>query len=106
MSKDLLGSLPTGSSDWDTTRNAVYRLAATQRSIRHHVADQLARDIAEIERASAALCKAEPALEVWTDRPSTEAYKPRSVWLLIGVVWVSTACVTAGAIVAIVALVG
>lgn len=78
-------------------------------------ADQLARDIAEIERASAALRKAEPALESWTDSPvgawSEDApagslHKPRPVWLLIGLLWLSTALVTAGAVAAIARMAG
>ncbi len=68
--------------------------------------DQLEDDIAEIERASAALCKAEPALESWTIPPARPMQKPRPIWLLIGVLWLSTALVTLGAVVAIAALVG
>ena len=68
--------------------------------------DQLARDIAAIERATAALRKAEPALESWSNPPQQAGGKPRPVWLLIGVLWVSTALVTVGAAVAIAALVG
>jgi hypothetical protein len=77
--------------------------------------DQFERDIAAIERASAALRKAEPALETWSE-PSGEAWigdpppaakrKPRPVWLLIGVLWLSTALVTAGAVAAITRLAG
>jgi hypothetical protein len=66
---------------------------------------QLARDIAAIERASAALRRAEPALESWTEAPAA-AQKSRPVWLLIGVLWLSTALVTIGAVFAISALVG
>jgi hypothetical protein len=68
--------------------------------------DQLARDIAAIERATAALRKAEPALESWSDRPPQASHKPRPVWLLVGVLWISTAIVTVGAAVVIAALVG
>jgi hypothetical protein len=77
--------------------------------------DQLARDLAEIERASAALRRAEPALEKWADQPagggSDEAPaatlpKPRPVWLFIGLLWLSTALVTAGAVAAIARLAG
>jgi hypothetical protein len=67
---------------------------------------QLERDIAAIERASAALRRAEPALESWRDQPTTPAPKPRPLWLLIGVLWLSTALVTLGAVFAISALVG
>ncbi len=68
--------------------------------------DQLARDIAEIERATAALRKGEPALESWTSPPAATMAKPRPLWLLIGVLWLSTALVAAGAVVAIATLVG
>jgi hypothetical protein len=68
--------------------------------------DQLARDIAAIERATAALRKAEPTLESWSDPPPQVSHKPRPIWLLVGVLWISTAIVTVGAAVAIAALVG
>jgi hypothetical protein len=67
---------------------------------------QLERDIAAIERASAALRRAEPALESWTTPPPPATLtKPRPVWLLIGVLWLSAAMVTLGAVFAISALV-
>jgi len=68
--------------------------------------DQLARDLAAIEHAAAALRKAEPALESWSNPPPQTRRKPRPVWLLVGVLWISTALVTVGAAVAIAALVG
>jgi hypothetical protein len=68
--------------------------------------DQLARDIADIEHASAALRRAEPALESWTGRLVASAPKPRPLWLLIGVLWVSTALITAGAVAAIAVFAG
>jgi hypothetical protein len=69
-------------------------------------ADQVARDIAEIERAAATLRKAQPALEAWTtgsnnELPAVTPPKPRPVWLLIGLLWLSTAVVAAGAVAAI-----
>jgi len=70
------------------------------------VRDQLAREVAEIEAAIAALRQAEPALESWTHPPAAPARKPRPVWVLIGVLWLSTALVTAGAVVAIATLAG
>jgi hypothetical protein len=72
------------------------------------VRDQLAREVAEIEAAIAALRQAEPALESWTHPPATATAtrKPRPVWVLIGVLWLSTALVTAGAVVAIATLAG
>ncbi len=70
------------------------------------VRDQLAREVADIEAATAALRQAEPALESWTKAPANTGGKPRPVWLLIGVLWLSTALVTAGAVVAIATLAG
>jgi len=70
------------------------------------VRDQLAREVADIEAATAALRRAEPALESWTRAPANSGGKPRPVWLLIGVLWLSTALVTAGAVVAIASLAG
>ena len=68
---------------------------------------QLEQDIAEIERAAAALRKAEPNLETWTLPPAVQpAAQPRSVWLLVGALWLSTALVTIAAVIAIAALVG
>lgn len=74
-------------------------------------ADQLARDFAAIERASEALRRAQPALETWsrprTDgRPAMAMGRPRPVWLLIGLLWFSTALVTVGAVAAIARLAG
>jgi hypothetical protein len=77
--------------------------------------DQFARDIAEIERATAALRRAEPSLEMWSEsgsdvRPDDAAMlairKTRPIWLLIGLLWLSTALVTVGAVAAIARLVG
>jgi len=80
--------------------NASDLLAAADR-------EQLARDIDAIERASAALRKGAPELQSWREWPATATqYKSRPVWLLIGVLWVSTALVTLGAVYAISALVG
>ena len=64
---------------------------------------QLERAIAEIEQASAALKSAEPALEAWLPdaTPSSEPRKQRSVWILIGTIWLSMLLVVAGVIGAI-----
>ena len=70
------------------------------------VRDQLAREVADIEAATAVLRRAEPALESWTKAPANTGGKPRPVWLLIGVLWLSTALVTAGAVVVIAAMAG
>jgi hypothetical protein len=68
--------------------------------------EHLEREIAAIERASAALRRAEPELESWVDLPSARQPKARPVWLLIGALWLSTALVTIGAVFAISVLVG
>jgi hypothetical protein len=70
------------------------------------VDDQLARELADIESASAALRQAEPALESWSGEPAASSPKPRPVWLLIGLLWLSTALVAASAVIVIVALAG
>ena len=69
--------------------------------------DALARAIAEIEIASAALRQAEPALEPW--RPNSEAHGERRylpVWMLIGAVWIAALLGLSGATGAILYLAG
>lgn len=118
------GYPPPDGADGEAAVGEVQALAAPLHDSRHGTAaesgpsvpaDQLARDLAEIERASAALRKAEPALETWTDMPvgnwaddapAAALRKPRPVWLLIGFLWLSTALVTAGAVAAIARLAG
>jgi len=68
--------------------------------------EQLEREIAAIERATAMLRRAEPGLQSWTTPPATASQQARPVWLLIGVLWLSTALATLGAVFAITALVG
>jgi hypothetical protein len=68
--------------------------------------DHLERELAAIERAAAALRRAEPELESWTEMPAPTMHKPRPIWLLIGALWLSTALVTIGAAFAISVLVG
>jgi hypothetical protein len=65
--------------------------------------DQLARDMAEIERAAAALRRAEPTLErrVLHSPTGFEAPAARSVWPLLCVVWLTAVAVVSGAIGAI-----
>jgi hypothetical protein len=71
-------------------------------------AHQLTRDVAEIERAAAALRRAEPALEPRAPEPETigEARTSRSIWPLIGVIWLTAVLVVTCAIGAIVLLLG
>jgi hypothetical protein len=70
--------------------------------------DQLARDIAEIERAAAALRRAEPTLEQRTAEPETssEPRPSRSIWPLVCVVWLTAVLVVSSTIGAIVLLFG
>jgi hypothetical protein len=111
---------PSGGLDADATLSDLQAFEAALRGPRQADAgeadaigqtDQLARDIAEIERATAALRKAEPALETWTgprsgDTPAITPHKPAPVWLLIGLLWLSTALITVGAVAAIARLAG
>jgi hypothetical protein len=68
--------------------------------------DQLARDIAEIEQAAAALRRAEPALEPRAPdpQPGHEPRTPRSIWLLVGIIWLIALAVVSCATAAIVLL--
>jgi len=75
-------------------------------ALRRFEQEQLERDIADIERAAADLRIAEPALVSWTKPATPMLPKGRPLWLLIGVLWLSTALVTAGAVVAIASLAG
>jgi hypothetical protein len=62
---------------------------------------QLDSAIAEIEAASAALKFAEPALQAWSPDAANapiEPRKPRSVWVLIGTIWIAIALVVAGVV--------
>jgi hypothetical protein len=109
-----LGDRPPGGED-DVALSEIDAFDTALRGSRHGAtadigslepADQVARDIAEIERAAATLRKAQPALEAWTagsnnERPAVTPPKPRPVWMLIGLLWLSTAVVAAGAVAAI-----
>jgi hypothetical protein len=70
--------------------------------------DQLARAMAEIEKASAALRRSEPALELGLPDagPLVHTRKYRSVWILIGAIWLSATLVVASATGAILYLFG
>ena len=62
--------------------------------------DQFNRDIAAIERASVALRRGEPALRSWAAPPAS-LNSPRTLWLIIGTLWVSTAIVALTAVFAV-----
>lgn len=117
MSEHFLGSLPPDQPNGEVILIDVRGLDPAQRSIVPPAANddtallqterlQLAQDIADIERAAAALRKAEPTLESWIKPASASNPKPRPLWLLIGVLWLSTALVTVGAVVAIASFAG
>jgi hypothetical protein len=83
----------------DLAKTGLSSLTAAER-------EQLAREVAAIAQASAALRRGQPELQSWVDAPTPTMQKPRPIWLLIGVLWLSTALVTIGAVFAISALVG
>lgn len=114
-----LGDQPSGGLDGDEDLSEIRAFEAALRGDTAanaatgllSQADQLARDLADIERAAEALRRAQPALETWNgprddERSTTAMRKPRPVWLLIGLLWLSTALVTAGAVAAIARLAG
>jgi hypothetical protein len=115
MSEQDLGAQPSHSadaaiviepSDLETARQALARSDAAG-ALAQFERDQLARDIADIESAAAALRRAEPALQTWT-KPQMPAVVPKSrpLWLLIGLLWLSTAILTVGAAYAFAVLYG
>ena len=65
--------------------------------------EEFARAIAEIEHASAALRKAEPALESWAKAPTKrfQSRRPKSIWLLVATLWLSTGLIMAGVVTAV-----
>jgi hypothetical protein len=70
-------------------------------ALRRFEQEQLDRDITDIERATAALRRAEPALVSWVKPPTPALPQGRPLWLLIGMLWLLAALITAGAVVAI-----
>ncbi len=118
MSESYLGSEPPGHGGDDAVlpaprsadqprRRATDRVGQDAAALTRFEQEQLAREFADIERASAALRLGEPALQSWT-KPSVPAIvkKPRPLWLLIGLLWLSTALITVGAVAAIATLAG
>ena len=97
--------LPSGSTAAGARVDSAADLAAPFPAV---APDQLDRDMAEIERAAAALRRAEPGLERRVPHPpaSVEAPAAPSVWPLLGVIWLTAVAVVAGAIGAIVLLLG
>ena len=98
----LVETFPVGSA-----RNATDIVAPSIASRAAVDSDELARAIAEIEIASAALRQSEPALEPWQldeQTHRTERYLP--VWVLIGAVWITALLALSGATGAILYLAG
>jgi hypothetical protein len=122
--KDATGSKPADRADWNSAWEIVARLAAAREASLHEIEpphpavarsrvaqpvanalaptepvdpDQLARAVAEIEKASAALRQAEPGLEVGVPDAPPRRIRYWSIWLLIGGVWISATLVVAGA---------
>ncbi len=113
ITEQALGALPPHQSGGQPVLidlrglEAARRSAADAKPLPPGEREQLARDIADIENAAAALSKGQPALKSWTQPPPSPVLpKARPLWLLIGVLWLSTALVTAGAVVAIHSFVG
>ncbi len=112
MSEQVLGSLPSDDSAGQEVLidlrgvEAARRSAANEKPLSPGEREQLARDIADIENAAAALRQGQPALKSWVGPASPVIPKTRPLWLLIGVLWLSTALVTVGAVVAIHSFVG
>ena len=119
MPKFDLGDQPSGGLDGDEVLSQIRAFETALRDSPGEAdesgslgqADQLARDLADIERAAETLRRAQPALQNWSsprtgDRVAAVMRKPRPVWLLIGLLWLSTALVTVGAVAAIARLAG
>ncbi len=120
------GTKARDSSDWNHAWKVVSRLAAARGTALRQIGEddskasarrtrfgpiprqQLASDVAEIERAAAALRRAEPALEARAPEPAASA-EPRpspSIWPLVCVIWLTAVLVVSCAVGAIVLLFG
>jgi hypothetical protein len=108
MLKQNLGSLSSADADNISLEpgQGEDEISANASALAQSVRDQLAREVADIEAATVALRRAEPELESWTRPAALAARKARPVWLIIGALWLSTALVTAGAVVAIATFAG
>jgi hypothetical protein len=134
QNNDALGARPPDRADWSNAFEAVSRLAAAREVALQDVGDQreapasgqqtasnsaaipaeqidpdqLARAVAEIEKASTALRQSEPALEAWSPNAATSGITRKywSIWLLIGAIWISATLVVAVAAGAILYLLG
>jgi hypothetical protein len=103
-----LTSAPASAPNQGPLIDDLHEAAPTNAS---HTIDQgqLESAIAEIQDASAALKSAEPALAAWqpqTAADENETRRPRSVWVLVGIIWLTMAVAIAGVIGAIGYLLG
>jgi hypothetical protein len=96
-------ALQAGTGPQDTARTPVEhdgtsdKSAAAAPRIATAEPDQVARAVAEIEKASAALRRAEPGLEVGLPATPPRSRAHWSVWALIIGLWLSATVVVAGA---------
>jgi len=91
----------------DHTRSGEDAVALSVAPLAPVDSEALARAIAEIEIASAALRQSEPTLEPWRPKSETQGeqrYLP--VWILIGAVWIAALLGLSGATGAILYLAG
>ena len=106
----LTNSPRLGVRQWDAVPASLKpgRAAGTDdaRALDGFAREQLARDIADIERATAELRRAEPALQSWSKPANPAVPKHRPVWILIGALWFVSVLVAIGAVVAIASLTG
>ncbi len=99
--------LPGPRSANQPRRRATDKIGQDSAALTRFEQEQLSREFADIERASAALRLGEPALQSWSKPAAPAALKkPRPLWLLIGILWLSTALVAVGAVAAIATLAG
>jgi hypothetical protein len=124
MSAKFIGSALRSRPQWDAVKNSsdesitqdqvqIGRQAAgADHSIRMGSivsivdTDQFERAIEEIERAATALREGEPDLEPWAPETTQDVdhQQPRSVWLFVGTIWITTVLATGAATLAIASL--
>jgi hypothetical protein len=111
MPMQNLGSLRPGNTVADIVSLELRRLEAGRRTAQDQIADlsavsveaereRLAQEIADIKDATAALRRGEPLLSFGIDLTPEPDRKPRPIWRVIMVLWVSAVLLAAGAVVA------
>lgn len=117
MSERHLGSLPSDQSGdlgvllerrraEPPRRRATDRLPEDSSALTRFEQEQLTREFADIERASAALQRVQPALQSWKKPEPAASPKARPLWLVIGMLWLSIALLAGGALAALATLAG